>query len=141
MFELDDKDQGLLSILRSDSRTPVVEIAKKLSVTRATVINRIKRLETNGVIVGYTLVLGSEVENRDIRALMNIAVESHQEARIIKSLHGQPNVAAIYHTTGQWDLIIDIQTSSLATLNRLIGAFRQIEGIKTTETNLLLDQV
>jgi DNA-binding Lrp family transcriptional regulator len=139
MLKLDQKDQGLLSMLRADARTSVVDLASRLGVSRATVQNRMRRLEDNGVILGYTIAMGSAVEKPAVRALMSIRVESVHEADVIASLRGDPQVTAVHHTTGRWDLIAEIQTDSLSSFNKIVGALRLIEGIKATETNLLLD--
>ena len=139
MLKLDQKDQGLLAMLRADARTSVVDLASRLGVSRATVQNRMRRLEDNGVILGYTIAMGSAVEKPAVRALMSIRVESVHEADVIASLRGDPQVTAVHHTTGRWDLIAEIQTDSLSSFNKIVGALRLIEGIKATETNLLLD--
>lgn len=139
MLKLDQKDQGLLAILRADARTSVVDLASRLGVSRATVQNRMRRLEDNGVILGYTIAMGSAVEKPAVRALMSIRVESVNEADVIASLRGNPQVRAVHHTTGRWDLIAEIQTDSLSSFNKIVGALRLIDGIKATETNLLLD--
>ena len=139
MLKLDKKDQGLLALLRADARMSVVELADKLGVSRATVQNRMRRLEENGVILGYTIAMGSAVETPAVRALMLIRAESAQEAAVIASLRGDPQVTAVHHTTGRWDLIAEIQTDSLSSFNKIVGALRLIDGIKATETNLLLD--
>jgi len=139
MLKLDKKDQGLLALLRADARMSVVELADKLGVSRATVQNRMRRLEENGVILGYTIAMGSAVETPAVRALMLIRAESAQEAAVITSLRGDPQVTAVHHTTGRWDLIAEIQTDTLSSFNKIVGALRLIDGIKATETNLLLD--
>lgn len=139
MFKPDPIDQGLLNLLRANARTSVVELAKKLGVSRATVQNRIRRLEANEIILGYTLLLGSKTQKQEVRAMMCISVESAYEAGVIAELRGNPNIAAIHHTTGQWDLIVEIQAESLSMLNKIVGAIRLIEGVGATETNLLLD--
>ncbi|NYH25366.1 DNA-binding Lrp family transcriptional regulator [Paraburkholderia bryophila] len=54
-MNLDDVDRQLLSLLRDDARMSVVALAKQLRISRATVQNRLTRLEQNGVIVGYTV--------------------------------------------------------------------------------------
>lgn len=139
MRKLDAKDQGLLSLLRADARISVVEIAKRLGVSRATVQNRMRRLEKNGVILGYTVALGSEVQQSDVRAFMSISAESAKESEIIAALRGNPQVSAVHHTTGRWDLIAEIQTDTLSSFNAIVGNLRLIDGVTATETNLLLD--
>ena len=139
MLKLDQKDQGLLAMLRADARTPVAEMAKRLGVSRATVQNRMRRLEENGVILGYTIAMGSTVDTPAIRAHMCIRAESANEAIVIASLRGNPQVTAVHHTTGRWDLIAEIQTDTLSAFNKIVGSLRLIEGVTATETNLLLD--
>ncbi len=139
MLKLDAKDQGLLAMLRADARTSVVDLAKRLGVSRATVQNRMRRLEEEGVILGYTIAMGSAVETPAVRAHMNIRAESTSEAKVIESLRGNPQVTAVHHTTGRWDLIAEIQTDSLSSFNKIVGALRLIDGVTATETNLLLD--
>lgn len=139
MLQLDSKDQGLLAMLRADARTSVVDLAKRLGTSRATVQNRMKRLEETGVISGYTVLIGAELEKPAVRALMSIQAKSASEASVIAQLRGNPHVAAVHHTTGRWDLIAEIQSDSLSSFNKIVGAVRLIDGVSATETNLLLD--
>lgn len=139
MLKIDSTDQKLLSFLRDNARISVVELAKKLGVSRATVQSRMKRLEVRGIVVGYTVLIGAEVDTPEVRALMSIGVESVKEADVIKALRGNPHVTAVHHTTGRWDLIAEIQTDSLSSFNKIVGALRLIKGVTSTETNLLLD--
>ena len=139
MLKLDAKDQGLLALLRADARTSIVDLASRLGVSRATVQNRIRRLEKEGVILGYTIAMGSTVEKPAVRALMSIRARSADESAIIASLRGNPHVTAVHHTTGRWDLIAEIQTDSLSSFNKIVGSIRLIDGITDTESNLLLD--
>lgn len=139
MITLDKKDQGLISLLRDNARSSVVTLAKALGVSRATVQNRMARLEKNGVITGYTVLLGEEIEKPAVRALMSIQAESIAEARVISSLRGVPEIVAVHHTTGRWDLIAEIRTDSLSSFNQIIGKLRRVDGVVATESNLLLE--
>ena len=105
MIELDSKDQGLLSLLRTNARTSVVDLAKKLGLSRATVQNRIRRLEDRGVILGYTLLIGTETQKPKVRAIMSITTDRLAEASVIDTLRGNPNVVTVHHTTGKWAII------------------------------------
>lgn len=60
---MDDTDRRLLALLRKDARTPVITLAKELKVSRATVQNRINKLERDGVILGYTIKLHQQSES------------------------------------------------------------------------------
>ena len=139
MLQLDAKDQGLISMLRANARASVVELAKGLGGSRATVQNRLRRLEEDGVITGYTVLLGAEIEKPDVRALMSIRADSASEAGVISKLRGNPHVSAVHHTTGRWDLIAEVQTDSLSSFNKIVGVLRLIDGVSATETNLLLE--
>jgi len=139
MLDLDNKDQGLIALLRANARISVAELAKRLKVSRATVQNRMRRLEKEKVILGYTVALGPVVKEPTVRALMDMNVESKKGTKLVAKLRGNPHVSAVHHTMGRWDLIVEIQTESLASLNKIVGELRLIEGVTATETNLLLD--
>lgn len=72
---------------------------------------------------------------------MSILVEAKIEASVVEKLHCHPEIIAIYHTSGHWDLLVEIRAESLPSLNSLLGEIRLINGIMQTETNLLLDTV
>jgi len=139
MVKLDKTDTELIAILRLNARTSVIKLAKQLGVSRATVQNRMRRLEKEGLIVNYTITLKPEADLTPVRALMSITTESKSEARVIEILRGNPNIVSIHHTTGRWDIIVEIRTDTLASFNTSVGRIRLIEGITQTETNLLLD--
>jgi DNA-binding Lrp family transcriptional regulator len=137
-MRLDDIDLRLIALLRDNARISVVTLAKQLRIARATVQNRLTRLENNGVIVGYTVRLKSAVEPHRIRALMSIAVEGNRTDEVLRALRGQPNIATIYSTNGRWDLIGELHADSLEHFDRVLAAIRLIDGIANTETSILL---
>jgi DNA-binding Lrp family transcriptional regulator len=138
VVNLDDVDKQLLALLRQDARMSVVTLAKHLRVARATVQNRITRLEKSGVIVGYTVRLKPAAEPHQIRALMTIAVEGNRAKEVMTVLRGHPNVATIHSTNGRWDMIAELRADTLENFDRVLGAIRLIDGIANTETSILL---
>lgn len=138
VVNLDDVDKQLLALLRQDARMSVVMLAKHLRVARATVQNRITRLEKSGVIVGYTVRLKPAAEPHQIRALMTIAVEGNRAKEVMTVLRGHPNVATIHSTNGRWDMIAELRADTLESFDRVLGAIRLIDGIANTETSILL---
>ena len=139
MTKFDPKDQELLSLLRSNARMSVVDIAKNLNVSRATVQNRLAKLEKNGTIIGYTVNLKPSTSENPIRAIMSIKADGRREVKIAHTLKGYPSIVALYSTNGRWDLIATVETDNLESFNKVLNQVRLIEGITATETSLLLD--
>ena len=138
MLNIDDTDRELLALLRGDARLPVSTLAAKLKVARATVQNRMKRLERDGVIVGYTVRVKPQAEAHRIRALMTIVVEGNRGAEVLHALRGHPNVTGLHSTNGRWDLIAELRADTLEAFDRALGNIRLIAGIASTETSILL---
>jgi DNA-binding Lrp family transcriptional regulator len=135
---IDDTDRALIGLLRDNARTSVVELARKLGVARATVQNRIARLEREGTIVGYTVRLRPDVEAHRIRAVMGIAVEGNRASEVRRALTGHPNVVALHATNGRWDLIAELRADTLEAFDEVLNTIRLADGIATTETSILL---
>jgi DNA-binding Lrp family transcriptional regulator len=135
---MDDTDRELISLLRANARTPVVTLAKKLRVARATVQNRMAKLEADGTIVGYTLRLRPEADGHRIRALTSIEVSGNHGEAVRRVLRGNPNVVALHTTNGRWDLIAELRTDTLEGFDRVLNAIRNVPGITNTETSILL---
>jgi DNA-binding Lrp family transcriptional regulator len=135
---MDSTDREILSLLRDNARMPVAAMAKTLRVVRGTVQNRLARMEKDGTIVGYTVKLKPQDEDRRIRALMTVAVEGNRTDEVIKALRGDPAVCALHTTNGRWDIVAELRTDSLEAVDRVLSRIRLIDGISNSETSLLL---
>ena len=135
---MDNVDRRLLALLREDARATIASLAKQLGVARGTVQNRIARLENDGTIVGYSVRLEPQVEEHRIRALMTITVEGNRIDAVIAALRGDPAVGALHSTNGRWDIVAELRADSLASFDQVLGRIRQLDGISSTETSLLL---
>ena len=137
--EMDETDHQLISLLRQDARLSVAALAAKLGVSRGTVTNRIRRLEDNNVIVGYTVRLRPDVQRNEIKAWMSIAVEGNQTRVVIASLLGEPGVATLHDTNGRWDLLAELRAENLQALAKVLERIRLLKGISNTETSIHLE--
>src|SRR3990167_4023198 len=87
---MDDTDRQLVSLLRKDARTGVDALAAKLGVSRGTVTNRLRKLEDDQIVVGYTVRLRPDAEPNQIRAWMWVLVDGNQTRAVIASLLESP---------------------------------------------------
>ena len=136
---MDEIDQKLMSFLRQNARLTVAALAAKLRVSRGTVTNRIRRLEDEGIIVGYTVRLRPDVQNNAIKAWMSIAVDGNQTRAVIASLLGEPGVATLHDTNGRWDLLAELRAETLQELAKVLERIRLLKGISNTETSIHLE--
>jgi len=135
---MDELDHQLIAHLRGNARLTVAALAKRLQVARGTIQNRIARLERDGTIAGYTVRLGTQLDERGITALMTIAVEGNSADAVLRSLRGDPAVRTLHTTNGRWDIIAELRADTLEAFDRVLGRIRKVEGIASTETSLLL---
>ncbi len=138
MISMDDIDQALIAQLRQNARATVAELAHRLKVSRGTVTNRIRKLEDQQLIVGYTVRLRPEAEPERIRAWMAVLVDGNQTRAVIASLLGEPGVAALHDTNGRWDLLAELSAGSMTELSQVLERIRLIKGIQSTETSIHL---
>jgi DNA-binding Lrp family transcriptional regulator len=69
---------------------------------------------------------------------MCIDIDGERTGAVLKALRGFAEVTSVHSTNGRWDLIAELDTDSLDHFSRTLDAIRLIEGIASTETNLLL---
>ena len=135
---MDDTDRALIALLRQDARTNIATLAAKLGVSRGTVTHRLRKLEDEQVIVGYSVRLRPDAEPNQIRAWMGVRVEGNQTRAVIASLLGEPGVAALHDTNGRWDLLAELRADDMAGLSQVLERVRLVKGIANTETSILL---
>ena len=135
---MDDLDLQLIALLKANARTPVAALAKQLKAARGTVQNRVGRLERNGTIAGYTLRMKPQVDQKQITALMTIAVTGSNADAVIRTLGGDPAVQALHTTNGRWDIIAELRADSLEEFDNVLRRIRLVPEITHSETNLLL---
>ena len=136
---MDETDHQLISLLRQDARLSVATLASRLGVSRGTVTNRLRKLEDESVIVGYTVRLRPDVQRNEIKAWMSIAVEGNQTRTVIASLLGEPGVATLHDTNGRWDLLAELRAENLQDLAKVLERIRLLKGISNTETSIHLE--
>ena len=73
-----------------------------------------------------------------VRAIMSIEIEGRSSPAVMAALRGVPEVEAVHATNGRWDLVAELCAADLPAFSGALDAIRQIDGIVSTETSLLL---
>lgn len=138
---IDDLDRRLISLLRSNARTPVAALARDLGVNRSTVTARIDALTGSGVIEAFTIRLSDEVDRDAIRAVALVLSEPKYGKEVVKTVRGFPEVEHLHSTLGSWDLVVQLRAPSLAAFDAALEKIRAIDGVKDTQTYLLVNSL
>ena len=131
---MDDLDRSILSLLGADARMSVATLARRLKVARSTIQARLERLETTGVIAGYTLKLGEEVLQGRLRASVLVSIEPRAQAAILSRLKAIPEVERVFTTSGRFDLLMQIAAPNTQALDQVLDQIGALTGVRSSES-------
>ena len=137
--EFDDIDLHILAVLQENCKLPLAKIGEKVGLSAPAVIERIKKLEDNAVIIGYRAIVNARRLGKDVTAFIGVSI-NHPKLidEFEQDIAGLDDVLECHHVTGQHTLLLKVKTNSTSTLEDLISTIRSIEGVDRTETMVVL---
>jgi DNA-binding Lrp family transcriptional regulator len=102
--ELDDIDNKIIILLQKNSRISLTELSKKFNMTRNAIKYRINKLEAEGYITKYTLILNSAKFGKKVTALFNFNPPLNQVKKFANALSKYDNITNVYFTTGSYSI-------------------------------------
>jgi len=136
--KLDEADRRLLALLREDARLPTAALARRLGVARTTVVERIKRLERNGIVAGYTVRLASKVQGRMLRVHVLLSVDPKKGEAVVAALRDIPQVRGVWAISGAFDSLVFVEGDSTEEIDRVLDAIGNLPGVGKTQSSLVL---
>lgn len=137
--DLDEIDVQILALLQEHCKTPLAKIGARVGLSAPAVIERIKKLEEGGVIVGYTALLDARSLGCDIAAFIGVLTAQPSGIRDVETqIESRPEVLECHHVTGGYTLLLKVKTADTSTLEALISDLRAIDGVARTETMVVL---
>ncbi len=138
---LTEKDEELLSILRLNARASVSDIARATGVSRTAIQNRLNKLENNNVIKGYSVVLDSAYTSGLISSNVSLKVKPNLRKTICIALRKVNQISHIHSISGEYDLLVTIQASTLEKLSEVLNMVCSTEGVERTNSAIILDTI
>ena len=131
---MDDLDHKIVQLLAENARMPVKDIAQRVSLTSPAVSSRIHRLEQEGIIAGYTVVLRRPDAAARVEALISVLVDAATRAEFLAMIEAEPQVLQCFRVTGSYNFIdIDALEHLLTKMQKLGSTNTQI--ILNTQLN------
>ncbi len=132
----------MIDLLRADGRMSAPMLADRLAVGRATAYSRLDRLTDNGTITGFSARVDPMRVGLPVSALVLINVRQGLWRDLRDSLRALPGVEWLGVATGRFDFILLIRSDSLDHLRDVaLHELQQIEGVRSAETIVILDEV
>ena len=140
-MSLDEIDRRLLSVLATDGRISVNELASRTNVSRATAYARFDRLQSNGSIKGFQAVVDPNALGYSIAALILLNVEQQRWREVPKKLLALPGVEYVAFTSGEFDMVLIVRAPDIAALRDVVLVkLHGMPEVKSSETIFILDE-
>ncbi len=140
-MELDDTDVKIIKNLVSDARLSSRQIAKKSNVSIGTVLTRIKRMEKEGIVKGYSALIDHEKIGYQLTAITEITVSKGRLLEVENEIARMPNVCCVYDVTGVTDAYIVAKFKSREELSTFAKRLLALPYVERTNTHVVLTTI
>lgn len=138
---LDETDIKILKTLALDSRLSSRQIAKQCGLSIGTVLTRIKRLEKEGIIKGYPVLLDHEKLGYELTVVSEITVSKGRLLEVENEIARLPNVCCVYDVTGLVDALIVAKFKNREELGKFTKRLLSLPYVERTNTHVVLTTV
>jgi DNA-binding Lrp family transcriptional regulator len=141
VMELNETDKKILKNLLEDARFSSRQIAKNVGVSVGTVLSRIKKMENDGIIKGYSAILDHEKLGYELTVVTEITVSKGRLVEMENEIAKNPNVCGVYDVTGLTDAVIIAKFQSREDLGKFTKYLLALPYIERTNTHVVLTTV
>jgi len=138
---VDEKDRKILQILMENARIPIVEIAKKIGLSDVAVKKRILKLEKDGIIRKYTIIVDPEKLGYNSISIVGVDVEPEKLLSVVKELKEKDYVKCLAITTGDHMIVMTVWAENNRKLTEIIQNIGSLEGVKKVCPSIVLEIV
>lgn len=141
MMGLDETNVKILKTLLSDARLSSRQIAKQCGVSIGTVLSRIKKMEKEGIIKGYSALLDDEKLGYELTVVSEITVSKGRLLEMENEIARLPNVCCVYDITGLTDAIIVAKFKNREELSKFTKRLLALPHVERTNTHVVLTTI
>ncbi len=138
---LDEIDQKIIRVLEKDARTSLRKISELVDVSLGTVSNRVKKMEKNGVIMGYSVILNPDEIGWELNVVIGLRIQKGRLIEIQEKIAKDPRVHGVYDVTGDFDSMVIARAKNRKDLDDLSKNVLSIDGVERSITHLVLNTV
>lgn len=145
MENFDRIDRRLLALLQEEGRMTTVELAERIGLSPTAASERIKRLQRDGVILGYTARLSPEALGRGFLAFIEVTLDKTTPdvfERFSTAVGLVPDIIECHMVAGGFDYLVKVRVADMAAYRRLLGdVVLTLPGVHETRTYAVMEEV
>ena len=139
---MDHIDSKILRCLTKDARMNASQISQRVNLSVSAVIERMKKMESSGLIRGYTAVIDERLAGFDVQALISIRLEHPKyNVEFARQMQAHECIVECFYITGDFDYMARISAGSTEELTKVLHDIKQIPGVSLTRTYVVLDNI
>jgi len=138
---LDEIDYKIIKVLEDDARTSLRKISELVKVSLGTVSNRVKKMEKNGVIKGYSVILDPDQIGWELNVVIGLRIQKGRLIEIQEKIAKDSRVHGVYDVTGDFDSMVIARAKNRKDLDDLSKNVLSIDGVERSITHLVLNTV
>lgn len=136
-------DLKIIEALQSEGRLSNVELADRIGLSPSPCLRRVKRLEAEGVIEGYSARINREKIGMGVTVFVSVGLERHREEeaeRFRKAVVRLPQVVSCHAISGESDFLLEIAVADLNQYSEFVlKRLRRIPGVKDLQSSFSLE--
>ena len=140
-YMIDETDRKIIHVLQKDGRASLRKISEEVGVALGTVSNRVNRMESSGVITGYSVRLDPEKVGWSLNVVIGLRIEKGRLIEIQEKISRDYRVCGVYDVTGDYDSMVIARAKDREDLDDLIKNVMSVDGIERSLTQLVLNTV
>ena len=140
-MEINYKDSELLKHLSKKGKASQRELAEATGFALGTVSNRLKTLEKENIIRGYTADIDPEKVGFTLTATIHLRITKGKIMSVQNSIAKHPRVFAVYDITGEWDSLVLARFKDREEMDDFIKTILSQKNIERTSSSLVLNNV
>ncbi len=138
-MKMDKTDEKILKNLTVDARQSARQLALKLGISTVTVLSRLKKLEREKIIKGYTAIIDHEKIGYALTAIIEIVAKNDKIEEITDRISKFENVCGVYDITGLTDAVIVAKFKERDELSKFVKSLAAITNVENTITHVVLN--
>jgi DNA-binding Lrp family transcriptional regulator len=138
---LDQTDRLLLGALNRDGRASHRELAERTGLSLATVNRRVRQMESDQTIRGYTVLADPERLGWGLTAIIGLRIEKGYVRSVHDTIAKDERIFGVYDVTGEWDGLVLVRLRGREDLDDLVKSTLSLPHIQRTNTMVVLKTV